>query len=57
MAGKKQQLRKNRIYKDGKFYEPNKPGFVVSLAPYGLMNNRYTVSDNEEAKVYINDLK
>ena len=57
MAGKKQQLRKNRVYKDGKFYEPNKPGFVVSLAPYGLMNNRYTISDNEESKVYINDLK
>jgi hypothetical protein len=57
MAGKKQQLRSSRIYKDGKFYDPKKPGIVVALAPYGLMNNRYTVSDNEESKVYINDLK
>jgi len=57
MAGKKQQIRSKRIYKDGKLYDPNKPNIVVALAPYGLMSNRYTVSDNENAKVYLNDFK
>ena len=53
MAGKKQQDRSSRIYKDGKFYNPNKPNMVVALSPYGLMHNRYTTSDNHEAMIII----
>jgi len=42
MAGKKEEKRKNRIYKNGCLYHPTKKGIVLALNPYGVSTNKYT---------------
>jgi hypothetical protein len=54
MGGVKEELRKNRVFRNGCFYHPDKPNMVVALSPYGLMNQRYSTSNNHEAIVRIN---
>ena len=41
MAGKKEEARKNRIYKDGLYYHPTKKGIVVAINPYSASTNRH----------------
>lgn len=46
-----------RTYKNGCFYHPDKPNIIVALSPYGIMNSRYSTSNNHEAIVNLNKLK
>ena len=55
MGGKKEELRKKRIYKNGLFY--NDKGMVIGYAPYGLISTRYSTSDNHNAIVNLKELK